>query len=277
MSQLAEKNIPSLDLDASIHFVVHDGRKPQVILPQFGVRGTRRTGTYADSAVTIADARPLAGRLDIEREGFVLARHDTAVADFYDDDAVKRVYYPEIEALVKEVTGARRVVMFDHTVRAADENTQSDHGVREPVHIAHNDYTEASAPQRVRDLLPEEADDLLSRRFAVVQVWRPIDKPVEQQPLAICDAQSLGPDDLVETDLVYDDRMGEILQVAHSPGQRWYYFPRMTRDEAMVFKCYDSLKDGRARFTAHSAFHDPTTIPGAPERVSIEARTLVFF
>lgn len=265
------------DVDAEIHFVVANGEKPATYLPEEGVRETRRTGAFEDRPVSIADGRALTGQTDIDREGFVFTDDRTAVQDFYDDDEVRRVYYPEIEALVKKTTGAHRVFMFDHTIRAASANTQAEQGVREPVHIAHNDYTENSGPQRVRDLLPDEAEDLLSRRFAVVQVWRPIKDPVKQQPLAICDAQSIAVDDLIETDLIYKDRKGEVLQLAHNPDQRWYYFPDMTRDEAMVFKCYDSLNDGRARFTAHTAFNDPNSALDAPERVSIEARTLVFY
>jgi hypothetical protein len=130
----------------------------------------------------------------------------------------------------------------------------------------------------VRDQLPAaEAEALLRRRFAVIQVWRPIGAPVLQAPLAICDAQSIAPEDLIETDLKYQDRTGEVLQLAFNPDHRWYYFPDMERNEAMVFKCYDSLTDGRSRFTAHTAFDDPNSPPDAPERVSIESRALAFF
>lgn len=265
-------------VEADIHYVIDTGAKPVTYLPEEGRRETRREGSYEDRMTRIHNARPLAGTFELEREGFVLVRQNTAVTDFYDADEVRRVYYPEIEALVKKWTGAARVFMFDHTIRAASETTQAARGLREPVHIAHNDYTDRSAPQRVRDLLPDEAETLLQRRFAVVQVWRPIEEPVRQQPLAICDAQSIGSGELLETDLVYKEgRTGEVLQLAYAHGQRWYYIPEMMRDEALVFKCYDSLKDGRARFTAHTAFNDPTSPPDAPERVSIEARTLVFF
>ena len=141
----------------------------------------------------------------------------------------------------------------------------------------HNDYTVKSGPQRVRDLMGAEAGDLLNGRFAVINVWRPIRGVVEEKPLALCDARSVAPQDWVATDLLYPDRTGEIYYVAHNPAQRWFYFPDMTREEAVLLKCYDSATDGRARFSPHTAFADPTSPANARPRESIEVRTLVFF
>jgi hypothetical protein len=215
--------------------------------------------------------------LSLDRQGFILVNQDSKVRNFYDDDEVRSVYYPEVERLVKEAAGAARVFAFDHNVRCGPMARRGDSGVREPVKYAHNDYTLKSGPQRVRDLLPAEAEALLKYRFAVINVWRPIRGPVEEMPLAVCDARTIAPDDLVPTDLKYPDRTGEVHSLAFNPAQRWYYFPRMRADEVILLKCYDSAQDGRARFTAHGAFEDPTTPPGAPARESIEVRTLVFF
>src|SRR5207248_7260942 len=121
----------------------------------------------------------------------------------------RRVYYPEMEALVKAESGAPRVEVFDHTLRTADDELRETHKIREVVRRVHNDYTEWSGPQRVRDLLPQEADDLLSRRFAIVQVWRPIRHPVESFPLAICDARSISPKDFVISERRYPGRIGQ--------------------------------------------------------------------
>src|SRR6266581_4681933 len=129
----------------------------------------------------------------------------------------------------------------------------------------------------VRDLLPGEAEALLQRRFAIIQVWRATNKPIQSNPLAIADARSLAPRDLIRAERRYPNRVGETYRVGYNPEHRWFYFPLMRRDEALVFKVFDSAKDGRARFTAHSSFVDPTTPPGAPARQSIEARTLAFF
>ena len=141
----------------------------------------------------------------------------------------------------------------------------------------HNDYTEWSGPQRLREILPDEADELLKRRFAIVQVWRPIRLPVESFPLAICDASSVKFSDFIISERRYPNRVGQTYSVKYNPDHKWYWFPRMRRDEALVFKVYDSLKDGRARWTAHTAFDDPTAPPNARPRESIEIRTLAFF
>jgi len=179
---------------------------------------------------------------------------------------------------VKELTGASKVVVFDHTLRAEDDQTREEKKVREPVRRVHNDYTEWSGPQRVRDLLPAgEAESLLRHRFAVIQTWRPIRKPVQTAPLAIADARSLAPQNLIATERRYPDRVGEIYHITFNPDHHWFYFPNMQRNEALVFKTYESAKDGRARWTAHAAFDDPTSPPDAPARESIEVRTLAFF
>ena len=182
-----------------------------------------------------------------------------------------------MEALVAAESEAKRVVVFDHTLRTADGAQRQARKIREVVSRVHNDYTEWSGPQRVRDLLPEEADVLLRRRFAIVQVWRPIRHPVETFPLAICDAASLKFDDMVIAERRYPHRVGQTYAVTYNPAHQWYWLPRMRRDEALVFKVYDSAKDGRARWTAHTAFEDPTAPPNARPRESIEIRTLAFF
>ena len=264
-------------VQATLTYTVDTGEKPVQATAGPGGRLRERTGCYREHAVTIGDGRPIAGELTLDEQGFVLTTSDTRVEDFWDEDQLRSVYYPEVEALIKQVSGAERVVIFDHTLRSGDKATQETRFAREPVAIVHNDYTEWSGPQRVRDVLPDEAEKLLEHRVAVIQVWRPIRGPVESWPLAICDARSLAAEDLIATERRHPDRVGEIYQVAYNPGQRWLYFPRMARNEALVFKCYDSMTDGRARFTAHASFDDPGSPPDPPARESIEMRTLAFF
>lgn len=264
-------------VEATVTYVVRTGKKPVTYISPPGVP-SKRNAAFEDRTVSIRNARNSTNAFTLDREGFLLAEHDTAIRDFYDPEEVKAVYDREAAQLVKRFTGAAHVHVFDHTIRVSSEKDHADKGLRQPVRVTHNDYTETSGPQRVRDLLPEnEAEDLLKRRFAIVQVWRPVRTPVEQMPLAICDARSLGPSDLVAADLRYQDRIGEIYQVAYNPDHRWFYYPGMERNEAMVFKCYDSLTDGRSRFTAHTAFDDPTSPTDAAPRESIETRTLAFF
>ena len=228
--------------------------------------------------VPIHDARPVADRVSLDANGFALVNHRSAVRDFFDNDEVRRVYYPEVERIVKEATGAYRVHIFDHTVRRRVDGAQDrSDAPRQPVQRVHIDHTARSGPQRVRDLLPDEAEKLLQRRFAIVQVWRPIRHPVESFPLAICDARSISPRDFVVSERRYPNRVGQTYAITYNPEHRWYWLPRMRREEALVFKVYDSSKDGRARWSAHTAFEDPTSLPKARPRESIEIRTLAFF
>jgi len=261
-----------------LNYALDTGMKPVTHTAKLGATPVERTGSYEAHRVTIRNGRPMAGDLSLDREGFILVRHDTRVVDFYDDAEIRSVYYPEIDRLVKQHTGAASVVIFDHTLRAQDEAIRAQKQVREPNRTVHNDYTEWSAPKRVRDLLPdEEAESLLQHRFAIIQVWRPTRNPVRTNPLAIADARTLRSENLIAAQRSYPGRIGETYQITYDPEHRWFYFPGMQRNEAIVFKVYDSQRDGRARFTAHTSFDDPTSPPDAPARESIEVRTLAFF
>jgi hypothetical protein len=237
----------------------------------------RRSGKYVVQSVAIHNGREEIGDLSLDTNGFVLTPHETTVKDFYDPDDVKAVYYPEVERLLKRVTGAERVLIFDHVVRNPVLAERGEKGAREPAKIVQNDYSLKSAPRRVRDHLPEEADRLLRNRFAEINVWRAIRGPIESSPLALCDARSLSPEDIVPSDLVYRERVGETYGFLYNPKHRWYYFPRLEPNEAILLKCYDSKDDGRARFTAHTSFEDPNSSPNAAPRESIEVRALIFW
>lgn len=222
--------------------------------------------------VPIRDARPLAGSLSVRREGFEFHKHQTAVTDFYDADQVEGAYTAEVEAFLKAVTGADKVAVFDHLVRSPAKGRAG--AVREP----HTDYTLNSGPRRVRDhLSAEEAEARLARPFMQLNVWRPIRGPLEDQPLALCDARSIDPEDLVPSDLIYRDKVGETYSLLRNAGHRWFYFPRMAEDEVIVLKNYDSDAESMGRFAAHSALFDPTAPVDVRPRESIETRALVFF
>lgn len=277
MAQLARQETQPEAVEATLNYIVDNGEK---IFTETGGQGStdvRSGGTKDSRRVLIRNGRPYAKEFTLDREGFRFVDHATRVADFFSEDEVRQVYYPEMEALIKAESGARRVVVFDHTLRTADDAEREARKIREVVPRVHNDYTEWSGPQRVRDILPDKADDLLSRRFAIIQVWRPIRHPVESFPLALCDARTISPDDLVISERRYPNRIGQTYAVTYNPAHQWYWFPLMRHDEAIVFKVYDSLKDGRARWSAHTAFDDPTAPPHARPRESIEIRTLAFF
>jgi hypothetical protein len=264
-------------IEATLNYIVDDGNKVFTIVAGPGGSDGRYGGTPDPRRVVLHNGRPYANDFALDREGFRFVRHNTKVADFYDEAEIKRVYYPEMETLIKAQSGAKRVVVFDHTLRTADDELREAKKIREVVRRVHNDYTEWSGPQRVRDILPDEAEELLKRRFAIIQVWRPIRHPVETFPLAMADARTLSPDDMIISERRAPGRTGQTYAIRYNPAHKWFWFPRMRREEAYVFKVFDSEKDGRARWTAHTAFDDPTTPPHARPRESIEIRTLAFF
>lgn len=276
MAQLSELDTAPDTIEAELTYLAKPEKLVTYVAQPGGV-DEREGGQNATHRVKIHNGRPGADRFVFEREGFRFVPNRTQVADFFDEDEIRRVYYPECEALIKQVSGAKRVVVFDHTLRTASDQQRETQKIRDIVSRVHNDYTEWSGPQRVRDLMGEEAEELLRGRFAIIQVWRPINHPVESHPLAICDAQTVKPESLVVNERRYPDRIGQTFAITYDPGQRWYWFPQMRPDEALVFKVYESLRDGRARWTAHTAFKDPTAPPHARPRESIEIRTLAFF
>jgi hypothetical protein len=231
-------------------------------------------GGFVRKPVTVRDARGLIQRPSLEREGFALVTYTTRVTNFFDPAKVRSVCYPEIENILKEATGAARVVAFEHDVRCASTAERRARGVREPVRVVHDDYTAKSSPERARLYLGDEADELLRGHYSVINVWLPIAGPVLDTPLAVCDAQSMAETDLLPTE---QGVKHEVYMIKFSAGHRWYYFPAMTTEEALLLKCFDSRPGNHARFTAHSALDLPGTAPGAATRQSIEVRALVFF
>ena len=149
--------------------------------------------------------------------------------------------------------------------------------MREPSAVIHNDYTQWSAEKRLCEILPDEAKELMTRRFAIINIWRSIAGRVESHPLAFCDSTSLADGDLVEVTRQAKDRVGQIQMARFNPAHEWYYFPAMEPGEAALIKTYDSATDGRNRFTIHTAFDDPTSPPDAAPRQSIESRCFAFF
>lgn len=267
--------LPSVN--AELNYLKPNGERPRTFTYD-PPDGSPRTNQIPDPrTLAIRDARAVASGVSVDEEGFALVQHRSAVTDFYDDDEVKRVYYGEAERLLKDATGAKRVFVFDHTVRRRVPGAEDRKAaLRQPVARVHVDHTEKSGPQRVRDLLPDEADALLRGRVQIINLWRPIRGPLRDAPLAVCDARSVKPEQLVGSDLIYPNRVGETYAVTFDPAHRWFYVRDMQPDEGLLLKCYDSETDGRARFAPHSAFTDPTAPPDALPRESIELRTLVF-
>ena len=226
----------------------------------------------------IHSLRPIADELGLDVQGFALLEQRSAVRDFWDDDEVRRVYYPEAERFLKEATGASRIYIFDHLQRrrVPGQQDRSRSGPRQPATRVHVDHTARSGPQRVRDLMGDEAEELLKGRVQVINMWRPIRGPLRDAPLAVCDSRTVAANDLVPSDLVYRERVGETYSVRYNPAHRWFYTPEMRRDEVLLLKIADTKEDISARFMPHTSFTDPTTPADAFPRESIELRTLVF-
>ncbi|MEH1922102.1 CmcJ/NvfI family oxidoreductase [Nostoc sp.] len=246
--------------------------------------GTPRSNTaYQTHKLRIYNARSISKDILLDQEGFAFTEHNTNVRNFYDEDEIRQVYYPEAEQLLKEVTGGTKVVIFDHTLRNADLSNPGENKIREPGKRVHNDFTAKSGYTRARWELEkrgidnDEIEALLKQRFAIINVWRGIADTIQESPLALTDARTIAPPELVAGDLVYRDRIGETYAVTYNPEHKWYYFPQMRRNEVIFIKCFDSAENGPARFSAHSAFDDPTSSVDAPARQSIELRTFVFY
>ena len=258
------------------------------------------------------------------REGFELFYRplQNSGLSFFDQQRVLQDYYPECESIVQKATSATHVFAFDHNVRSGhkedQKQTENSQAVQQPIQYVHGDYTLASAPQRLLDLAtPPRTNDTLrsilgddeslltndlvshvfdnNKRFSIINVWRNIaSSPVLSNPLALCDGQSMSQDDLVVFEVRYADRIGENYFAKHSPSHQWWYYPKMTRDEVILIKQWDSTgvindlgnpnteqnsvpKNTSCKFSLHSAFADPTTPQEAPERQSIEVRCMALF
>lgn len=266
------------DVTATLHYLHRTERKPFVYMiePTPGVPAAwGEIHTLPD--VRVHNARLLPQPASLDGQGFALHVHETAVRDFYDKREIAEVYYPEIERLLMAATGAEKVVIFDHTIRSIPKLREGVKGVREPSRYIHNDYTEVSGPDRVREHLgAQEAEHRLQQRFLEINVWRPIRGPLQDSPLAVCDSSTLAPEDLIVCDLIYSDKITETYSIGHNPAHRWYYYPKMQRNEALLFKGFDSDRSSRTRFTPHTAFNDPTAPADMLPRESIEIRALVF-
>ncbi len=258
---------------AKLLYLTPDSESPAFHVGAPGVE-SRWIGHYSEVEVEIRNARALAREPTLEAEGFCLIRHQTRDVDFWSDRDVEANYYPQIAGLIRGQMAADDVVVFDHTVRIDEKRG----GVRGAVRHVHNDYSAASVMRRVIDLVGgDEAVSRFRDRFAQVNVWRPFGGLAERSPLALADARSFDQEDFVKADIIYAHRRGEVLEVVYRPSHRWFYYPAMSPDEALLFRGYDSGEEITHRFTAHTAFDDPNTPAAAPPRKSIEVRAIAFF
>jgi hypothetical protein len=280
----APSQLPVLSVTAELSYVLAGAERPYNYMYEPPAGTPWHNCEYRQQCVPVADARHCTPRPSVHRQGFELWDAPSTVGDFFDEAAVRRLYYREVIELACAVTGASRGYVFDHQVRRREPGRPAlgfgRHGDgRNPAAVGrvHNDYSEDSGRHRLALVLPDPAEAAAVARYSIVNVWRPIRGPVLDTPLAVCDARSVAAADLVTAEIRYADRSGEIYLLRHSPRHRWAYFHAMQPHEALVFKQYDSQVSGVARFTPHAAFDHPQTPPDAPLRQSIEARCLVVY
>ncbi|KAF4609912.1 hypothetical protein D9613_010243 [Agrocybe pediades] len=234
----------------------------------------------ARHTVQIENLRGKEQSVSLDTTGFQYFRLAASHKSFATDEEIKEEYYPESIELIKKLTGATKVVIFDHTIRRRDPGVADTSETRQPAAVVHGDQTTISSVARVHRHLPEpEAIEALKRRFQIINLWRPIAVPAYDWPLALCDYRSVKREqDTVPIKLIYPDFEGELLGVKYSPDYKWKYLDGMTPEEGVLIKCFDSIQDGSvAIFTPHTAFEDPATPQDAPYRRSIELRALVFY
>ncbi|MBO6783050.1 MAG: methyltransferase [Alphaproteobacteria bacterium] len=264
-------------IEAPIGYLVNTGEMP--VFHQSNVAGERTNfqGEREYRPMTVRNARPMAKDFSLDSEGFAFVTHNSAVQDFYDDAQLAGIYDAEAAALVCEHTGAARAHVFDHTRRSSSQTVREAQNARDPANAAHTDYTDWSARKRVEDVMGEEAEALLARRFAIVNVWRSIGGTIEEWPLAVCTWDSVDDAHLHTVERRAYNRIGQTRHASFDAGNEWFYFPRMTPDEAILIKNYDTAMDGRARYALHASFDDPTAPDDAAPRESLETRVFAFF
>ncbi|QIX00802.1 hypothetical protein AMS68_006319 [Peltaster fructicola] len=278
--------------------------------PFVKVDGPGQNFTLEDVEREVFDVRGKEKDFTTDNSGFQFLNSPAKEKLFTDESAVREGYYSEVEALLKSnISGIKKVHIFDHTIRRRQKDAP-----RQPVQQVHVDQTPAAADARVRRHLPaDEAETLLKGRYQIINVWRPIENPASDFPLAVVDWRSTKPEDFIAVDLMYpkrpdsvlddDDRgkekvpdeksyfstegyevRGETMSVAANPNHKFYFMKDMTPEQVLLLKCYDSFgdsqpngKSGLAVRTPHTAFIDPKTPADAPGRQSIEVRCLVFY
>jgi len=261
---------------AELNYLMPTQKRPRSFTYQPADGSPRTTIKPEPHKLPVSDIRADDHVFSLDEEGFAVVHHWSSVVDFEDEAQIREVYYAEAESLLKEITGADRVTIFDHTLRRRiPEQQDGRDGPRQPATRVHVDHTARSGPQRVRDLLPDEAEELLRGRVQVINLWRPINHPVYDAPLAVAEAGSVRVDDLVPSDLIYPNRVGETYNVLFNPQHRWHYVKEQRPDEVLLLKCYDSRTDV-ARFAPHTSFIVPDAPADAPTRESIELRALIF-
>ncbi len=260
---------------ADLNYIKPDANITPEVFYSGGEAPQKYNEAYAFMSANIDDGRPSHQDFQIHKQGFQLVNSPSKIDDFENEALVEGTYYDDVKEIVKKITGAREVFVFDHTIRLGKTNSK-----RKPAHHVHNDYTIRTAHSRAEERVGKDLfASLAGHRMIQINVWRPLVDIVHRSPLAFCDATSIDKQDFIPTNIHFPDteHVGEIYGLRKAEGQRWSYFSEMTREEVVLIKGYDSLTEGVARFTPHTAFEYPDQDPSVPPRHSIETRTFAFY
>ncbi|MGD8324576.1 MAG: CmcJ/NvfI family oxidoreductase [Gammaproteobacteria bacterium] len=266
-------------MHSAVNYISPDTDKPEVFLFE-PPPGVPRQFPTVRHVVQVHNGREDLDALSLDRQGFVL-RNDprSVVADFYDEKVIEEGYYANMAGLIKRETGASDVVVFDHTYRSSRELRPGESDANQPVVNAHSDYTNESGPARAADVCGDRYSEAIEeRRYLIVNVWRPINGTVEQKPLALCDIRSMYAEDFVAARIRFPNgRNGGVMAIRHRDEHRWFYFPKMSVDEVLLFKSFDPRAFGANRFGAHCAVEEPGMTGDERTRESIEIRAVALF
>ncbi|KAI2619884.1 hypothetical protein GGR54DRAFT_639649 [Hypoxylon sp. NC1633] len=257
-----------------------DGSLPMpIVIADNTVKNER---PHVPQQVIVRDVTGEEAKYTLDEQGFQFVRHTSKLSGlsaFQDDDLVKAEYYAESVQLLKDLTGASRVFIFDHKTRCGPSNWhklgKGNRSSRGPLLRAHVDQSYAGAELVLRRWFADEADELVKKRYQIINIWRPI-RPIHKNPLAVADARSIADTDLAAAAIIYPADRDETWTIRPAVHHRWHYKRAQRPDEVLLIKCFDSDVGVPARRAPHSAFDDPAAAD-AEDRESIEARALVFY
>ncbi len=228
----------------------------------------------------IRDGRSSKDRFSLDRQGFCLADHHSAVQDFEDHDEILRVQKPELEELVRQMTGAVATFCVGIQIRHAETSPRAvRHFNSLPARFVHGDFFGNSGQDVLSRVWPD-ADLARYSRCAIYNAWRVITPPPQDTPLAVCDIRGVSVGESEEITAVLEQVEGEPFTFTmagyhHQPEHQWYYFSQMTPEEVLIFKTFDTSCVGVG--VPHTAFDDRSCYPNGIPRGSIEARIMTVF
>lgn len=276
-----------LDVEVPINYLLETSETPVFHQSDTAADLQGAEGSRKAYPTKIQNARLIPNEFSLDVHGFTLENQQSLVTDFHDDFQLKSVYEPELEKLLSKLTGCREIVIFDHTFRSSAAGNRETHNSRPPVAAPHSDYTDTSAHERLRDVMGDIAKEKQKNRFAIINAWRSINGTIEEWPLAVCDSRTIDEKLMITTvrhaphreepSFEYS-RQSETNHACYDSNHSWFYFSKMTQNEILIFKNYDTLRDGKtARYSLHTAFEDPTSPVKASPRDTIESRVIIFF